>query len=111
MRGKAINSRYAFVSLWAHTESGLTYDTDRPILAFVEEGVRIDALYHNLDENHIVRFNPLTIYDDLNFSRNKIQMFREECYHYQSKKLLSSAIGFATKACAAIGIYLFSNTY
>jgi hypothetical protein len=51
---------------WTHTESGLTFETERPILAFVERDVRAEGIYANLDDNHTIRFNYLGPYNDLN---------------------------------------------
>jgi hypothetical protein len=88
---------------WPHTESGLTYSKDKPIMAFLENGARADALYQNLDDNHIIEFNPSYPYNDLNLSRNKIQNFREECSRYRSKKSIDGVVNVATTTCAVIG--------
>lgn len=69
---------------WTHTESGLTFEAEKPIMAFIEYGVRAEGIYANLDDFHIIRFNPLRPYSDLIFSKNKIINFRQECINYRS---------------------------
>lgn len=48
-------------SAWLHTELGLSYKPDKPILAFIEQGVEAEALYRQLDSDHIIEFDPSNI--------------------------------------------------
>ena len=89
---------------WTHAESGLTYDEHRPIFAFIENGVRADAIYQNLDDQHLIRFNPFNPCYDLYLSRNKIQNFREECRHYRPKKSTDGVVDFAKILFAGLGM-------
>jgi hypothetical protein len=44
-RDRSMNSGQGIPPVWPHTESGFSYDGNKPQLAFVEKGVAIDALF------------------------------------------------------------------
>jgi hypothetical protein len=73
-------------------------------LAFVEEKVRIDALYRNLDEGHVVRFSPSDPRSALWVARAKMARLREERNRYRSQKTWHEVIDFAKTTCTvAVG--------
>lgn len=71
---------------WTHTESGMAYSSDRPQLVFVETGVRVDALFNQLDSDHVIAYdpyNPLGSLAGLDFQLNN---FRAECQRYRDNQ-------------------------
>jgi hypothetical protein len=88
-RDRTINGNLALPPPWVVTESRLSYDSDRPHLVFVEEGVERAALYGEMDNMHIIPFymDQDTLCIERSFSR-KIKLFRSECETNQSKKTL-----------------------
>jgi hypothetical protein len=96
---------------WTHTESGLTFEADRPIMAFLEYGVRADGIYANLEDCHIIRFNPLRPYSDLILSKNKIMNFRQECSGYRSKKAVDVLVDVGKTVFSAVGIAVILGSF
>jgi hypothetical protein len=99
---------------WTHAESGLTYEADKPIMAFIENGIKLEGIYANLDDNHTIPFDPLNLYEDFYISRKKIIDFREECSRYKSKKTIDSIIDGGKTIFSVVGIavvlgFLFDN--
>lgn len=94
---------------WTHGEAGLSYEIDKPIMAFVEKSVKLEGIYANLDENHIVDFDPWNSYNDLNLARTKIMNFRAECDRYKSKKTMSRVFDVGKTLFAAAGIAAVIN--
>lgn len=100
-RDKLLNN-LSLPSAWPHAESGFAYHKNKPYLAFVENGIRIDALYRNLDEDHIVRFDPCHISNALRYSSIKMLRFREECNKYRSEKAMHEVIDVAKTTCTVV---------
>lgn len=97
-------SSYGGLSLpppWVLTESGLSYESDRPHLVFAEKGVDLVALYQEMNNDHIIGFEMIDgkIYYENDYAR-KVSLFRTESEGYELKKKITSAgqlvfIGFA----------------
>ncbi len=94
---------------WTHTESGLAYDISggKPYLAFVERGVDADALYKQLDADHIIEFSPYDSNNILHENTQQLLRFRNECNAYRSgnsRLALAKLIGgVAVVGLAAVG--------
>ncbi len=105
---------------WLHTESGFAYDNggSKPYLAFVERGVEAEALYRQLDSDHIVEFSPYDADNILQENGEQLLRFRKECDSYRSantrktvgKVLLGGAlVGLAIVGVAALASGKFNK--
>lgn len=88
-RDRTANGRLALPPPWVVTESGLSYESDRPQLAFIEKGVNRVGLYEEIDNTHVIGFQ--TDSGKVSFETEiikKIGQFRKECQTHQTKKQL-----------------------
>jgi hypothetical protein len=93
-RDLTMDGRLALPPPWVVTESGLSYDSERPQLVFVEEGVDRVALYGKIDNAHVIQFSVVheVVYLEPNFSE-KVRRFRSECQSSQTNKKMEG-IGY-----------------
>jgi hypothetical protein len=68
----------------------------------VENGVRVDAVYRNLDEDHIIRFDPTQVNRSIWYSNAKMIKFREECNKYRSQKSIHELIDITKTTCTVV---------
>jgi hypothetical protein len=61
-RDRTADGRLALPPPWVVTESALSFDSDRPHLVFIEEGVDPVALYRQMDTAHIIGFRVVDNY-------------------------------------------------
>lgn len=100
-RDRTADSRLALPPPWVITESGLSYDSDRPQLVFIENGVDPVALYGEMDRDRIIGFR--VVGSEVLFEREtgeKLLRFRNECQAHETGKTLQGIgqgifIGFA----------------
>jgi hypothetical protein len=65
--------------------------------------VRIDAVYRNLDENHVIRFDETQVNRSLGaYSNTKMIRFREECNKYRSQRSINELIDIAKTTCTVV---------
>lgn len=103
-RDRSANGKLALPPPWVVTESGLQYESDRPHLVFIEEGVNRVALYGEMDNDHIIGFK--VVNKNLFFDKDgqeKIIQFRNECTTRNTTKKFEAAGKFIFLGLALYG--------
>jgi hypothetical protein len=67
-RRTSADGRLALPPPWVQAESALSFDSDRPHLAFVEEGVDLVAIYGQMDMDHAIMFR--VVDNQMRFEKN-----------------------------------------
>jgi hypothetical protein len=115
-RDKTADGRLALPPPWIQAESALSFDSDGPHLAFVEEGVDLVAIYGQMDRDHVIMFS--VVDNQMRFENNminKLLRFRTECQTHDTNLKLEGVGRFIFLVSALYGGLriiddLFGNT-
>lgn len=102
-RDVSAGSGLGLPTAWTHAESGLSYDRSKPMLAFVESGVRADAIFKQLDADHEIEFDPYNTNASLIAAEQQLHNFRTQCSEYRSQKSKENLKNVAVGVLAAVG--------
>jgi hypothetical protein len=111
-RDKTADGRLALPPPWVQAESALSFDSDRPHLAFVE-GVDLVAIYGQMDRDHVIMFR--VVDNQMRFEKNvinKLLQFRTECQSHDTNLKLEGVGRFVFLAVALYGgLRIFNDLF